>query len=66
MIRGADVFFGLSAPGVITTDDLKNMAKDPILPVDDEARGLDVIQPFEIGVAAEFHAHVDQPVTGQR
>lgn len=31
VIKGADVFFGLSAPGVITTDDLKNMAKDPIV-----------------------------------
>ena len=33
---------------------------------DDEARGLDVIQPFEIGVAAELHVHGAQPVTGQR
>jgi malate dehydrogenase (oxaloacetate-decarboxylating) len=31
VIRNADVFFGLSAPGVITTDDLKGMAKDPIV-----------------------------------
>lgn len=31
VIKGADVFFGLSAPGVITTDDLKNMAADPII-----------------------------------
>ena len=31
IIKGADVFFGLSAPGVITQDDLRNMAKDPIV-----------------------------------
>lgn len=31
VIKGADVFFGLSAPGVITRDDLKAMAKDPIV-----------------------------------
>lgn len=31
VIKEADVFFGLSAPGVITADDLKNMAKDPIV-----------------------------------
>ena len=31
VIKGADVFFGLSAPGVIDENDLKNMAKDPIV-----------------------------------
>ncbi len=31
VIKGADVFFGLSAPGVITTDDLSAMASDPIV-----------------------------------
>jgi malate dehydrogenase (oxaloacetate-decarboxylating) len=31
VIRGADVFFGLSAPGVLTVEDLKTMAKDPIV-----------------------------------
>jgi malate dehydrogenase (oxaloacetate-decarboxylating) len=31
VIKGADVFFGLSAPGVIDEDDLRNMAKDPIV-----------------------------------
>ncbi len=31
VIRGADVFFGLSGPGVLTPDDLKTMAKDPII-----------------------------------
>lgn len=31
VIKDADVFFGLSAPGIITADDLKNMAKDPIV-----------------------------------
>ena len=31
VIKGADVFFGLSAPGVITVDDLKAMAPDPII-----------------------------------
>src|ERR1043166_9619733 len=31
VIKGADVFFGLSAPAAITVDDLKNMAKDPIV-----------------------------------
>ncbi|MBX3244676.1 MAG: NAD-dependent malic enzyme [Acidobacteria bacterium] len=31
VIKGADVFFGLSAPGVIDRDDLKAMAKNPIV-----------------------------------
>src|ERR671916_516026 len=31
VMRGADVFFGLSAPGVINTDDLKKMRPDPIV-----------------------------------
>jgi len=31
VIRGADVFFGLSAPGVIDVEDLKRMARDPIV-----------------------------------
>src|SRR5690606_31101641 len=31
VIKGADVFFGLSAPGVISPDDLRHMAKDPIV-----------------------------------
>ena len=31
VIKGADVFFGLSAPGVIDQSDLKNMTKDPIV-----------------------------------
>lgn len=31
VIKGADVFFGLSAPGVIDENDLKNMAKNPIV-----------------------------------
>ncbi len=31
VIVGADVFFGLSAPGVIDTNDLANMAADPIV-----------------------------------
>src|SRR6476660_565025 len=31
VIKGADVFFGLSAPGVIDETDLRNMAKDPIV-----------------------------------
>jgi len=31
VIKGADVFFGLSAPGVIDETDLKNMRKDPIV-----------------------------------
>ncbi len=31
VIKGADVFFGLSVPGVIDENDLKNMAKDPIV-----------------------------------
>ena len=31
IIKGADVFFGLSAPGVIDVDDVKRMAKDPII-----------------------------------
>ncbi len=31
VLKGADVFFGLSAPGVIDENDLKNMAKDPIV-----------------------------------
>ncbi len=31
VIKNADVFFGLSAPGVIDVQDLKNMAVDPIV-----------------------------------
>ncbi len=31
VIKGADVFLGLSAPGVIDETDLANMAKDPIV-----------------------------------
>ena len=31
VIKRADVFFGLSVPGVIDQNDLKNMAKDPIV-----------------------------------
>lgn len=31
VIKGADVFFGLSVPGVIDQSDLANMAKDPIV-----------------------------------
>jgi len=31
IIKGADVFFGLSAPGVIGPDDLKAMAEGPII-----------------------------------
>ena len=31
VIKGADVFFGLSAPGIIDEKDLKNMASDPII-----------------------------------
>ncbi len=31
VLKGADVFFGLSAPGVIDENDLENMAKDPII-----------------------------------
>ncbi|HEY0172421.1 MAG TPA: malic enzyme-like NAD(P)-binding protein [Pyrinomonadaceae bacterium] len=31
VIKGADVFFGLSAPGVIDADDVRRMAKDPIV-----------------------------------
>ncbi|MEP6945675.1 MAG: malic enzyme-like NAD(P)-binding protein [Acidobacteriota bacterium] len=31
VIKGSDVFLGLSAPGVIDEKDLKNMAKDPIV-----------------------------------
>ncbi len=31
VIRGADVFFGLSAPGTLVPDDLDTMAKDPVV-----------------------------------
>jgi malate dehydrogenase (oxaloacetate-decarboxylating) len=31
IIKGADVFFGLSAPGVINENDLANMAANPII-----------------------------------
>ncbi len=31
VIKGADVFFGLSVPGVIDENDLKNMAENPIV-----------------------------------
>lgn len=30
-LKGADLFIGLSAPGVLKQDDVKNMAKDPII-----------------------------------
>ncbi len=30
-IRGADLFIGLSAPGVVSQDDVRNMARDPIV-----------------------------------
>jgi malate dehydrogenase (oxaloacetate-decarboxylating) len=30
-MKGADVFLGLSAPGVITEEDLKKMAKEPVV-----------------------------------
>jgi malate dehydrogenase (oxaloacetate-decarboxylating) len=31
VLRGADVFFGLSAPGILTVEDLKKMNPDPII-----------------------------------
>lgn len=31
VIKGADLFLGLSAPGVLTVDDIKNMNPDPIV-----------------------------------
>lgn len=31
VIKGADVFVGVSAPGVLTVDDIKQMARDPIV-----------------------------------
>ena len=31
VIKGADVFIGVSAPGTVTTDMVKSMAKDPII-----------------------------------
>src|SRR5215216_289188 len=31
VIKGADVFFGLSAPGVIDVEDVRRMAKDPVI-----------------------------------
>ena len=31
VIAGADVFIGLSAPGILTADDIKQMAEDPIV-----------------------------------
>ncbi|REJ78866.1 MAG: NAD-dependent malic enzyme [Acidobacteria bacterium] len=31
VIKGADVFFGLSVPGILTLEDLKNMNEDPIV-----------------------------------
>ena len=31
IIKGADVFLGLSVPGILTPDDLKTMAADPIV-----------------------------------
>jgi len=30
-MKGADLFLGVSAPGCITPDDVKNMAKDPVI-----------------------------------
>ncbi len=31
VLRGADVFIGFSAPNIVRTDDLKSMARDPIV-----------------------------------
>lgn len=31
MIKGADVFIGVSAPGTLTPDMVRTMAKDPII-----------------------------------
>lgn len=31
VIRGADVFIGVSGPGILTVEDIKSMEKDPIL-----------------------------------
>ena len=31
MLKGADVFIGVSAPGCVTTEMVKTMAKDPII-----------------------------------
>jgi malate dehydrogenase (oxaloacetate-decarboxylating) len=31
IIKGADVFFGLSAPGILKVEDIKGMAKNPIV-----------------------------------
>jgi malate dehydrogenase (oxaloacetate-decarboxylating) len=31
VLRGADAFIGVSAPNIITGDDIKNMARDPIV-----------------------------------
>jgi malate dehydrogenase (oxaloacetate-decarboxylating) len=31
IIKGADVFFGLSAPGILHVEDIRGMAKDPIV-----------------------------------
>ena len=30
-MQGADVFIGLSAPNIITTDDIRKMSKNPIV-----------------------------------
>ena len=31
VIKGADVFFGLSSPGILTIEDLQNMNRDPVV-----------------------------------
>ena len=31
MLAGADVFIGVSAPGILTPDDIKKMGRDPIV-----------------------------------
>ena len=31
VVKGADVFIGVSAPGLLTADDVRTMAKDPII-----------------------------------
>jgi malate dehydrogenase (oxaloacetate-decarboxylating) len=51
-LRGADVFIGLSVPGVLTVRDLRRMARDPI--VFAMANPVPEIQPEE----AERHARV--------
>ena len=57
VIKGADVFFGLSVPKVINVDDLKNMNSDAII--------FAMANPIPEIMPEEAHAHVAVMATGR-